>query len=622
MIAVTTMSRVRHARRGRRRRPRLDAIVVIETLTSIKHERRPRCRGRRARCGPASYTGTNRIRFRGSVVCTTLSARRALPGGGSSVVLPSLHRRARYDAGDERPVDRGRRPRLRAPLPLLRPGHHRRARRRGGARSWTRDPRSRRRARSSTTSGSSARPRVGIVVNTHGHCDHSFGNSVFRPAVIWGHERCVTMIRTTGEAQRASAAEEIPDIAGDLAEVVLDPPDRTFTDRADPRPRRARGRARLPRARPHRQRHRGHDPRRRRPVRRRPARERRAAVVRRRVSRWTGRRRPRRCSALVGERTVVVPGTARMPTGRSSSARRRDPARSPDLALRVQRGEASLEDGRRRGALPARPPRREPLERALAQLRGELGAPEPPRRASPRRAPPSGPAPRRRRSRRAPARASSRPTSVIPSSIPRGRRSVASRPHRARRALDRHVGRVHPQQRHAAEDEREDRRRELRAAGVARRGDRGADPQRPQHVGQRRASRRCPRPPPSARSRAAVRAPSPRPGSGTPSRRGHGGGRARRACRSPPRPRDRVGRGSRRRSIPTPPDAPVTSTGPSPGRRPAILERRDAHRRREAGRPDRHRVAGGQAVGHRHDPARRGSARTSANPPWRAVPMS
>ena len=39
------------------------------------------------------------------------------------------------------------------------------------------------------------------------------------------------MIRTTGEAQRASAAEEVPDIAADLAEVVLDPPDRTIIDR-------------------------------------------------------------------------------------------------------------------------------------------------------------------------------------------------------------------------------------------------------------------------------------------------------------------------------------------------------------------------------------------------------
>ena len=30
---------------------------------------------------------------------------------------------------------------------------------------------------------------VTVVVNTHGHGDHAFGNHVFRPATIWGHER-------------------------------------------------------------------------------------------------------------------------------------------------------------------------------------------------------------------------------------------------------------------------------------------------------------------------------------------------------------------------------------------------------------------------------------------------
>ena len=75
-------------------------------------------------------------------------------------------------------------------------------------------------------------PVVGIVVNSHGHYDHAFGNSVFRPAPIWGHERAAEMIRRTGERQRAGAAAEIPDIAADLAEVVLDPPERTFRDRA------------------------------------------------------------------------------------------------------------------------------------------------------------------------------------------------------------------------------------------------------------------------------------------------------------------------------------------------------------------------------------------------------
>ena len=53
-------------------------------------------------------------------------------------------------------------------------------------------------------------PRVGVVVNTHGHYDHVFGNGVFRPAVIWGHERCVAMIERDGEARRRSLAIEIP----------------------------------------------------------------------------------------------------------------------------------------------------------------------------------------------------------------------------------------------------------------------------------------------------------------------------------------------------------------------------------------------------------------------------
>ena len=75
-------------------------------------------------------------------------------------------------------------------------------------------------------------PRVTVVVNTHGHYDHAFGNRVFRPAVIWGHERCVTMIERDGDRMRAAAAREMPDLAADLAEVELDPPDRTFIDRA------------------------------------------------------------------------------------------------------------------------------------------------------------------------------------------------------------------------------------------------------------------------------------------------------------------------------------------------------------------------------------------------------
>ena len=73
---------------------------------------------------------------------------------------------------------------------------------------------------------------VSVVVNTHGHSDHCFGNSRFRPAAIWGHVRCAAMIRATGDSQKAGLIATIPDIAGDVAAVVLDPPERTFEESA------------------------------------------------------------------------------------------------------------------------------------------------------------------------------------------------------------------------------------------------------------------------------------------------------------------------------------------------------------------------------------------------------
>ncbi len=73
---------------------------------------------------------------------------------------------------------------------------------------------------------------VTVVVNTHGHFDHAYGNRVFRPAAIWGQEGCVTFMTRTGERRRARIAAEEPEIAADLAEVVIDPPDRTFAETA------------------------------------------------------------------------------------------------------------------------------------------------------------------------------------------------------------------------------------------------------------------------------------------------------------------------------------------------------------------------------------------------------
>ena len=73
---------------------------------------------------------------------------------------------------------------------------------------------------------------VTLVVDTHWHFDHAFGNSAFRPASIWGHARTVDRLRTRGPATIEEVAAEIPAIASDIREVVIDPPDRTFDDSA------------------------------------------------------------------------------------------------------------------------------------------------------------------------------------------------------------------------------------------------------------------------------------------------------------------------------------------------------------------------------------------------------
>lgn len=69
---------------------------------------------------------------------------------------------------------------------------------------------------------------VRAVVNTHGHSDHAFGNHRFRPAPIWGHRRAAGMVRDTGEHQRAAVIAAMPDLAAELGEVILDPPDQLF----------------------------------------------------------------------------------------------------------------------------------------------------------------------------------------------------------------------------------------------------------------------------------------------------------------------------------------------------------------------------------------------------------
>ncbi len=71
---------------------------------------------------------------------------------------------------------------------------------------------------------------VAAVIDTHHHYDHAFGNATFRPVPIWGHARCAAQLLATTPADLAEIGAESPAIAAELACIVLDPPDRTFGD--------------------------------------------------------------------------------------------------------------------------------------------------------------------------------------------------------------------------------------------------------------------------------------------------------------------------------------------------------------------------------------------------------
>ncbi|MEP6680199.1 MAG: MBL fold metallo-hydrolase [Chloroflexota bacterium] len=72
------------------------------------------------------------------------------------------------------------------------------------------------------------RAPIAFVVNTHMHYDHTFGNARFRPAPIWGHVRCAARMREDGKATRRRVMAQHPDLADELAEVEIVPPDRVI----------------------------------------------------------------------------------------------------------------------------------------------------------------------------------------------------------------------------------------------------------------------------------------------------------------------------------------------------------------------------------------------------------
>jgi len=71
-----------------------------------------------------------------------------------------------------------------------------------------------------------------VVVDTHAHWDHCFGNRAFRPCAIWAHEGAAAFLARTLDDQRATTVESDPGLADEMATFEPDLPDRTLVDRA------------------------------------------------------------------------------------------------------------------------------------------------------------------------------------------------------------------------------------------------------------------------------------------------------------------------------------------------------------------------------------------------------
>jgi glyoxylase-like metal-dependent hydrolase (beta-lactamase superfamily II) len=215
---------------------------------------------------------------------------------------------------------------------------------------------------------------VTVVVDTHGHFDHAFGNAVFRPATIWGHEGCVAFMERTGEARKPAIETNTPELAGLLDEIVIDPPDRTFASTATAE---VGGRAvelrYLGRG------HTDHDI-----VITVPGTDVLFAgdLLENGAVPWYGDGYPVDWAATAGqlaqlvdpERGVVVPGHGDHAGRAFADAQAASIAAIATLAARAHAGQITLEEAIAAHAFPEHPPEdaERPLLRALAQLRGEL----------------------------------------------------------------------------------------------------------------------------------------------------------------------------------------------------------------------------------------------------------
>lgn len=79
-----------------------------------------------------------------------------------------------------------------------------------------------------------------VIVNTHHHFDHCFGNATLADAspgtTIWAQQTAASVLRERGERLRRDAQEKLattdPELAAAVGEVQLRPPDRTVLDQS------------------------------------------------------------------------------------------------------------------------------------------------------------------------------------------------------------------------------------------------------------------------------------------------------------------------------------------------------------------------------------------------------
>ena len=87
---------------------------------------------------------------------------------------------------------------------------------------------------------------VRVVIDTHGHADHAFGNNLFRPAVIWGQAGCPRSWSAPAKQARRDTMNDLPEGGGRHRSARARPAGPAGRGAGHDRGRWARGRAAVP----------------------------------------------------------------------------------------------------------------------------------------------------------------------------------------------------------------------------------------------------------------------------------------------------------------------------------------------------------------------------------------